>query len=293
MDRMPSQDSKLARISRSMPIRLVVMFVALAALDLACQILGGFAVHRVPPLAQTATGLGAALLLSVLMIAAYRWLVHTLEKRAADELSSAEAARRLVQGVVVGAALFVAVYGVLFALGAVTFQGSGGLSGLGVALAIAVSSAVGEEIVFRGVVFRLLEGRLGTTLALILSAGAFGLIHAGNDGATWVSTLAIALESGVLLALAYAASRSLWLPIGLHFGWNFTEGGIFGAAVSGGKYTGLISAHLSGARAITGGAFGPEASVVALAVALSGSAFLAWHTMRKRAWRRSIWGTSS
>ena len=290
---MPSQDSRSALILSSMPIRLVVMFVALAALDLTCQLLGELAVRRVPVVAQTTTRLGAALLLSVLMIAAYRWLVHTLERRAADELSSAMAARRLVLGVVAGAALFVAVYGILWSLGAVTFQGSGGLSGLEVALAIAVASAVGEEIVFRGVVFRLLEDRLGTTLALILSAGAFGLIHAGNAGATWVSTLAIALESGVLLALAYAATRSLWLPIGLHFGWNFTEGGIFGAAVSGGKSTGLISAHLSGPRAITGGAFGPEASVVAVAVALSGSAFLAWHTIRKAAWRRSIWDPSN
>lgn len=118
----------------------------------------------------------------------------------------------------------------------------GGLSGLGRALAIAIASAVGEEIVFRGVVFRLLEARLGTTIALVLSAAAFGLLHAGNPGATWGSTLAIACESGVLLGLAYAASRALWLPIGLHFGWNFTEGGVFGAAVSGGQNTGLIVA---------------------------------------------------
>jgi membrane protease YdiL (CAAX protease family) len=75
---------------------------------------------------------------------------------------------------------------------------------------------------------------LAGAIALLVSAAVFGRVHAGNPGASWVSSLSIALESGVLLGLAYAATRSLWLPIGLHFGWNFTAGGIFGAAVSGG-----------------------------------------------------------
>jgi hypothetical protein len=70
---------------------------------------------------------------------------------------------------------------------------------------------------------RLLEDRSGTTIALILSAAAFTFVHAGNHGATWVSTLSIALESDALMGLAYAATRTLWPPIGLHFGWNFTE----------------------------------------------------------------------
>jgi membrane protease YdiL (CAAX protease family) len=70
---------------------------------------------------------------------------------------------------------------------------------------------------------RLLEDRSGTTIALILSAAAFTFVHAGNHGATWVSTLSIALESDALMGLAYAATRTLWPPIGLHFGWNSTE----------------------------------------------------------------------
>ena len=66
----------------------------------------------------------------------------------------------------------------------------------------------------------------------------------------------IVLEAGVLLGLAYAATRSLWLPIGLHFGWNFTEGGIFGASVSGRAYHGMFKFSLSGSDILTGGAFG-------------------------------------
>jgi membrane protease YdiL (CAAX protease family) len=220
------------------------------------------------------------------MIVAYRWLVRSVERRRPDELGIPRAAGWLALGATAGAGLFGVVYVLLGALGAVAFEGFGGVSGLGVALAVAIASAVGEEIVFRGVLFRLLEERLGTTIALNLSAVAFGFVHAGNRGATWVSTLAIVLESGALMGLGYVATRTLWLPIGLHFGWNFTEGGIFGAAVSGGQYTGLVVGPLSGPPFITGGAFGPEASIAAVAVSLGASAALAWFAISTGAWRR-------
>jgi len=285
----PPRPTRLPAFLTWMPVQLVVLFVVLAALDLACQLLGVWLVHAAPRSLRDATQVLAALLLSVVMIVAYRFLVRVLEQRTAEELRNSTAVRGLVPGALVGAGLFVLVYVILWALGAVTFGGFDGLAGLGHALAIAISSAVGEEIVFRGVVYRRLEERLGTALALLVSAIVFGLVHAGNTGANWVSTLAIALESGVLLAHADAATRSLWLPIGLHFGWNFTEGGIFGAAVSGREYSGLINAPLSGPPLITGGAFGPEASVAALVVALSASLALGWYVVHTGRWRRARW----
>jgi hypothetical protein len=272
-----------------MPVQLVLLFVALAALDLACQLLGARLVHATPAPLRDAARLLAALILSVVMIAAYRFLVRVLEQRTADELRNSAALRALAPGVWVGAGLFALVYAILWALGAVTFRGYGGFAGVGNAVATAIASAVGEEIVFRGVVYRRLEERLGTTIALVVAAAAFGLVHAGNPGANWASTLAIALESGVLLGLAYAATRSLWLPIGLHFGWNFTEGGIFGAAVSGRQYGGLINASLAGPPLITGGAFGPEASLAALVVSLSASIALAWYVVYTGRWRPPRW----
>jgi membrane protease YdiL (CAAX protease family) len=285
----PQTQSGPPRLLQRLPVQLLIMFVALAAIDLACQLLGVRAERHVAPALRDPVRLAAAVLLSAAMITAYRWLVRALERRTADELGTKSAARGLAFGAAAGAALFALVYGILWGLGAVTFNGLGGVTGLGLALAIAVSSAVGEEIVFRGVIFRLFEDRMGTIVALIVSAALFGLLHAGNRGATWVSTAAIVLESGVLLGLAYTATRALWLPIGLHFGWNFTEGGIFGAAVSGREYAGLVSAPLSGSPFLTGGAFGPEASIAALLVSLGASAALAWHVARVGAWRRGAW----
>jgi membrane protease YdiL (CAAX protease family) len=95
-------------------------------------------------------------------------------------------------------------------------------------------------------------------------------MHARNPSASYLSTSAIALEAGVLLAAAYYWSRNLWLPIGLHFSWNLTEGGLFGAAVSGTTSRGVLGVHLSSAApdALTGGGFGPEASLVAVLACL-------------------------
>jgi uncharacterized protein len=279
------RQTRWASALNRIPVRLVFLFVALAAVDLACQILGSLVVHNVPGPFRDAARLGFALFLSAAMIAAYRWLIRVTERRSANELGTRMAASGLASGVVAGAGLFALVYAVLWAVGAARLQGFGALTGLSAALSVAIASAVGEEIVFRGVVFRLLEDALGTTAALILSAAMFGLVHAGNHGATWASTLAIALESGALMGLAYALTRTLWLPVGLHFGWNFTEGGIFGAAVSGGDYTGIIVAPLSGPRILTGGAFGPEASIVAMAVSLIVSVVLAAFAIREGKWR--------
>ena len=77
-----------------------------------------------------------------------------------------------------------------------------------------------------------------------------------KDPSTWFSAIAIMLEAGVLLGSAYFLTRRLWLPIGLHIGWNFTQGGVFGIAVSGHPSSGLLQAVLSGPTWLSGGAFG-------------------------------------
>jgi CAAX protease family protein len=109
-----------------------------------------------------------------------------------------------------------------------------------------------------------------------VSAILFGLLHAANPGATPFSSLAVALEAGVLLAVAFAATRRLWFPIGIHAGWNYAEGTIFGTAVSGGtvKAT-LLHGVLSGSPLFTGGAFGVEASIVAIPVCLAAASLFA------------------
>lgn len=136
-------------------------------------------------------------------------------------------------------------------------------------LLVFLTVAVGEEMIFRGIIFRQIDERWNTRTALIVSALLFGFIHLPNNGATWWSSLAIAIEAGLMLGAAYKWSGSLWLPIGIHWAWNFTQGNVFGASVSGNVAGGsLLEMQVNGPDIITGGDFGPEASIVAVTLGI-------------------------
>jgi len=205
-----------------------------------------------------------ALVACVLGWVAYRAYVKLIERRRGIEFGAHGALRELGSGLVIGAALFSATIGVLAALGLYTVQGWRSLDVLVAPLAMSAGAAVIEELLFRGVIFRIIEASLGTWIALAISAALFGLVHLGNPNASWVAAAAISLEAGIMLAAAYVLTRRLWLPIGIHAAWNFTQGGIFSVAVSGGKTDGLLVATLSGPNWLSGGEFGAEASVVAM-----------------------------
>ena len=136
---------------------------------------------------------------------------------------------------------------------------------LGWALVLLPASAA-EEIVYRGILFRMAEEGWGSVGALIFSALVFGFIHAANPGATPFTSLAIGLEGGLLLGAVYMATRSLWAVMGLHFGWNLMTS-VFGFSVSGVRNPGLLQSQTLGADLWTGGAFGPEAGLATLLVA--------------------------
>jgi hypothetical protein len=144
------------------------------------------------------------------------------------------------------------------------------------------AAAVTEELLFRGILFRFVEGRIGTWGALMLSGLLFGAAHLPNPHASLWSALAIAVEAGGMLAAAYVATRNLWVPIGLHFGWNFAEGGIFGAGISGNSAPeGLLRSAMSGPSALSGGEFGPEASLYAVVAGLSVTIVFMWLARRR------------
>lgn len=168
-------------------------------------------------------------------------------------------------GAGVGAAMITAVIAVLAASGhyRVTAVQPDALA-LGRSLVLMVVVAWFEEVLFRGLVFRILEDGAGSMVALVVSAALFGGIHATNAHATFTAVAAIAIEAGVLLGAAYMFARNLWLPIGLHFAWNFFEGPVFGTAVSGTGGRSLVAATVTGPSWLGGGDFGPEAGIVAV-----------------------------
>ena len=137
---------------------------------------------------------------------------------------------------------------------------------------------MGEEIVFRGVLFRWIDEKWGFPWALMVSGLVFGLVHWTNPGGTLWAGIAIAIEAGLLLGAAYKWSGTLWFPIGIHWAWNFSQGNLFGFKVSGQDAgVSLIQAQIEGPDWMTGGVFGAEASVIAVVV---GAVVSAWFIYR-------------
>jgi uncharacterized protein len=204
---------------------------------------------------------------------AYVAYVRVTERRAVSELSREGAVRELGVGVAIGAGLVIIVVAAFWMLGYYVVVGTNAGTVLLVALANDASGAVVEEILLRAIVFRISEEALGTWLALLISALLFGLLHIGEPGA-----IPVALAAGVLLSCAYMLTRRLWLPIGIHFAWDFTQDGVFGVA-AGAK--GLLQAGLTGPSLLSGGEIGLEASILALAVVLIADVYLLLRASRQ------------
>ncbi|MHB8529902.1 MAG: CPBP family intramembrane glutamic endopeptidase [Caulobacteraceae bacterium] len=276
----------LARASHWPIVRIVVYAVVLIAAVIASTIATNPFIPPAPAPLHHPLLLVRNLVSPLMLLGLYVLVVRCLERRPATELDPRKGAPLLLIGAVIGTAMMGAVYLVLWRLGLARFGPGTGFDGLGGGLALAFGAAVFEELLLRAVLFRILEEATGTTLAVVVSAVIFGLLHAVNPGATPLSTVAIAVEAGVLLALAYALTHNLWLAIGIHMSWNFAEGSLFGAAVSGGAPSrSLVRATLSGPRLLTGGAFGPEASVVSVIASLFVAAVILALILRRGGWR--------
>ena len=271
-------------------VRLAIEFAGVVFAVIAIQVAFGRLVSRhwatgaIGQTAATAAVVAAA-------AAAYGLLVRVIERRRISELSMRGAGAELAAGVAVGGFLFSTVIATLWLLGFYRVTGVGAWSAAAGALAGSVVSGAVEEILFRGVMFRNLEDLVGTWAALVASAALFGLLHIFNPHSSPWAAAAIAIEAGVLLAAGFVLTRRLWLVMGIHFAWNFTQGGIFGVAVSGGHASGLLTSTLTGPPLMSGGEFGAEASDVAVAICLAaGFVFAArahalGHFLRP-AWRR-------
>jgi hypothetical protein len=222
-----------------------------------------------------------AVLLVAVPFALYVPFVLLAERRRPSELGGGlEAAAELAAGAALGFGLFALIVAILAAAGAYEVLGTQSWTVLQWSAAAAAVS-VPEEIVFRGVILRISEERLGTWLALLFSSLWFGLVHMDNPNAGLWEGLAIAVFAGPLLGACYLVTRRLWLAIGAHALWNLAEGGIFGTTVSGYEVPGILVSRMSGPEWLTGGAFGPETSWVTLGVTLTASAVLLWIAARR------------
>jgi len=247
-------------------------------------VIGWIGMIFIPVLLLPVAGLLAASALSVFAAAALAntIVVRIYERGRLSDLGlgwASTSGREFLTGLGLGGGGALAIVVVPLALGLVRFTAAPGVEHRWAALAFVsvtlLFGAMGEEMLFHGYAFQLLIRWLGS-FATILPAGVlFGLAHAGNQNATPLGVFNTVIW-GVLLGFAYARTGALWMPIGLHFGWNVVLP-LFGVNLSG--FTmGVIGYSLSWrvgageawARQFTwwsGGEYGPEGGIAATLVA--------------------------
>lgn len=212
-----------------------------------------------------------SLICGVLLLLMYRWLVRSYEERKIEELSMQKSLKDTGIGFLWGMLMMAAVIGIFALCGWYKIFGcSFNVAFVYRYLMAYFVVAVGEEIVFRGIMFRLLDSQFNLWVALIISAIVFGAAHIINPNATVVSTVGISLATGVLFGLLFKYYRTLWVPIGIHWSWNFVQGTVTGCPVSGGApdYS-ILQSVTSGPELFTGGLFGPEASIITMIAGLA------------------------
>ena len=215
----------------------------------------------------TLHGLAQFLMRAVPALLAYLLLVRFVERRAVTELAPRKLLPDGALGTLAGLLLFSAVVGVLYLLGSYHVTGTNpDVPWVPALLMVGLGAGIGEEIICRGVLFRIVEEGLGSWWALAISALFFGAAHIGNPGATLWSSAAIAIEAGLLFGLLYHVTRSLPVCMGVHAAWNFAQGTIYGIPVSGSQAEGWLVSSRHGPDWLSGGVFGAEASVVALSL---------------------------
>jgi len=181
------------------------------------------------------------------------------------------------------------IYIIMSGLGWITFKGFAWqfdpinvvLSGVLSFFVVFIFVAWNEELLSRGYELQTIASGLNLFWGVVISSAVFGLLHLGNPNATWVSAAGI-FFAGLFLAYAYVRTRQLWLSMGLHLGWNFFEGVVFGFPVSGLSIYPLTRIDVHGPELWTGGAFGPEAGLIVLPGLILGAVLIYFFT-RKRA----------
>lgn len=247
---------------------LLLLLMALLYTALGC--IGAVAVK----IGLNAAGLSAsvwgkmlqATLQITLVLLSYGLYVKKYERRSLTEYPKNRQLEKIGMGVAAGAGLIGLQVAFLALSGhyeIITFQPSGEVLKY---LFLMILVGFLEELVTRGIIFRLVEKWAGSVVALLLVTVGGALAHATNPNSSLWSGIAVGLEFGVLMSLVYMVTRNLWTVSALHFAWNFTMGGVFGIAVSGTEAEALFRSETTGPVWLTGGEFGIEAGLPAVII---------------------------
>lgn len=241
------------------------------------------------PLFFLVNGLVAALPITVSVYLARRWL----DRRPFADLGlhwNGRAVADLLLGFGLTGLMFTVIFLLEWAPGFLRFEGyaweaqplAAVLQGTFLMLLAYIFTGWGEELLFRGYWLQNIGEGLNLSWGILITSVLFALAHLLNPNPSLAAVLGLIL-GGLFFAFAYVRTGQLWLPIGIHIGWNFFEGTIFGFQVSGTEPFSLVRQTVQGPEIITGGAFGPEAGLVLLPALLLGALIIHRYTASRKA----------
>ena len=189
---------------------------------------------------------------------------NRVERREVTELSGSGALAEWARGAGLGVLLGLLTLAPLWGLGIYRIEGLGDSFPLLKQMPEMLLVSVFEELLIRGVIFRIAEQAWGSRRALVLSTAVFVAAHLPGE----ISLTGVLVTAAASLAFtaAYQISRRLWLPMGMHFAWNYLFSAVFSVPVSGHEAKGWLHGSMSGPEWLSGGAYGVEASATALLV---------------------------
>ena len=205
----------------------------------------------------------------LLYLYAYRLYTRYIEKREAYEISWGNSLKEFGSGSLIGLGMVIVLIGLFAVLKFYRIESFNSWTIIINAIIIFGMGAFLQELLIRGILFRIIEEVLGSWITIIIVAFIFGLMHFGNENATLFTSVSLFITD-ILLSATFIYTRRIWLVWGIHYGWNFFQDGIFGMPNSG--ITNLpswINPSVNGPEWVTGGNFGLEASFIAIVLSLA------------------------
>ena len=195
-----------------------------------------------------------------------------VEQREVTELSGTGALAEWTGGAGLGVLLALLTLAPLWGFGIYRVEGWGNAFPLIKQIPEMVLVSVFEELLTRGVIFRIAEQAWGTRRALAFSTVLFVAAHL--PGEISLTGVLVTAAASIAFTAAYQLSQRLWLPMGMHFAWNYLFSAVFSVPVSGHEAQGWLQGSMSGPAWLSGGVYGVEASAAALLVWAVASALL-------------------
>jgi len=284
------RSTRLKRVFQFPLIRLGIALLALTPAIIALNLVYGRLIDAESRWTSWTGDIGAVLIVA-LTVYCYRLYVKLVENRPAYEVQRQGSGVETGLGFVVGAALVVISLLMILLVGSYEVESMNPGATLIHAFFIFGLLAFFEELIFRGILLRLIEELMGTWFSIVVVAIGFGAVHLVHDEATALSSTSIALQD-LILSGAFVLTRKVWLSWGIHWGWNFAQDGFFGMPNSSVDYLpSVLNPEVTGPTWLTGGVFGIELSVIGAALNIVvGLVLIKWAVDRgqivKPIWKR-------